>query len=116
MTEYRYLEQRPEKTRQQLYLKGRVLPAAVVFNEMLESGQTPQQAADDWGLPLEAVLECIEYCKENLDLLHDEAVEEHNWMTAKAIFAEEAAARSAEGPPPLSDESKLLEKKSDEKK
>lgn len=90
--EYIYLEQRPEKTRQQLYIKGRTLPAAAVYSEMLTAGQTPEEAARDWDLPLEAIMECIEYCNDNLELLSEEAEEERNWLKARGIEAEVVAA------------------------
>jgi uncharacterized protein (DUF433 family) len=73
---YTYLVQRPHKWKRQLYVKGRRLPATVVYSDYLLEQRTPQQLAKDWELPVEAIQECINYCQENQELLQMESDEE----------------------------------------
>lgn len=60
---WKFLWSYPHTWRKQLYMKGRKLPAAVVWSDMLVNEMTPEESAEDWDLPLEAVLEAIEYCQ-----------------------------------------------------
>jgi hypothetical protein len=43
---------------------------------MLANKYTPEQAAENFGLPLEVIEEAIEYYKENEDMIADEFLEE----------------------------------------
>ncbi len=74
--QYRYLVAHSHPWRRQLFVKGRRLPAASVYKDYLVEHRTPAQLANDWSLPLEAVTECIMYCKENQALLEMEAQED----------------------------------------
>jgi uncharacterized protein (DUF433 family) len=71
--EYKYLASRPDSWRKQLYVRGRRLRASNVHIAMLVNKMTPQEAADDWDLPLEAVEEIIRYCEANEPLITAEA-------------------------------------------
>lgn len=72
-TEWQYLERRSQSWRQQLYFKGRKLTAFAVCMDMMVNGETPQEAADNWDLPLAAVQEAITYCETHHELLKQEA-------------------------------------------
>lgn len=85
---YKYLVQRPHEWERQLYVKGRRLPAAIVYRDHVIEGRTPEELADDWDLPLEAVNECISYCEENQELLQMEAEEGLRWLAAQGITIE----------------------------
>jgi uncharacterized protein (DUF433 family) len=87
---YRYLVQRPHEWRQQLYVKGRRLTAATVFKDYRLEKRTPQQIAEDWDLPLDAVLECIYYCQENQALLAMEAEEDVKQLAKLGVKIESA--------------------------
>src|SRR5258708_3158157 len=56
-TGWKYLAPRAHAWRRQLYVKGRKLSAFNVWMEMLTNKMTPEETADDWDLPLEAVME-----------------------------------------------------------
>ena len=70
---YRYLEPRPCSSYRQLFTKGRKIRAEVLYRQTVgEDPRTPEQVAEDYELPLEMVLEAIDYCIRNEDLLRKE--------------------------------------------
>ena len=53
------------------------LRAETVYLDIVGPEQmTPEEAARNWDLPLEAVLECIDYCEKNADVLRQDWEEE----------------------------------------
>lgn len=60
--QWKYLEERPNSWRKQLYLKGRRLKAFDVWTTMQIESETAQEAAENWDLPIDVVEEIIEYC------------------------------------------------------
>ncbi|MGK7876851.1 MAG: hypothetical protein AB4426_27250 [Xenococcaceae cyanobacterium] len=86
--QWQYLEERPQSWRQQLYIKGRKLRARTVWSDMLVNGDTPSEAADNWNLPLPAILEVISYCETNRELLQQEAEEEHRYLEERGVALE----------------------------
>ena len=49
---------------------------------------TPEEAAEDWDLPLPAVKEAIAYCEANRELLQQEALEEQQYLEEQGISLE----------------------------
>ncbi|NBD31538.1 MAG: hypothetical protein GVY17_00820 [Cyanobacteria bacterium] len=84
-TQWQYLEKRPHPWRQQLYIKGRKLRAFTLWMNMIVNEMTPQQAAENWELPLAAIQEAIEYCETHQDLLEQEAQRERRHLEEKGI-------------------------------
>jgi hypothetical protein len=80
-----YLVEHAHPWKKQLYVKGRKLPAAAVWSGMTANKQTPEQAAKNWDLPIEAVREIIAYCQSNQALLRMEADEELRRLEEKGI-------------------------------
>ncbi|MFL5341896.1 MAG: DUF433 domain-containing protein [Gemmataceae bacterium] len=79
--EWKYLERNPRSSYKQLSFKGRKLHARTVYGQIVgEDGRTPEEAAEDYGLPLEAVLEAIEYCESNPPEI------ERDYMRERAIM------------------------------
>lgn len=89
---YKYLVERPHRWKRQLFVKGRRLPAATVWSDMLTNQMTPNEAAADWHLPLQAVHECICYSEENQALIEMEAEEESRMLTERGIEVDSAPA------------------------
>ena len=58
---YRYLVERPESGRQQLYLKGRNMTAGQLIYTMRANDLNAEAAAEDLALPLEQVREALVY-------------------------------------------------------
>ncbi len=81
-TNWQFLEEHPDSGKKQLFVKGRKLPAAVVWTNTLTI------AADNWDLEVEAVEEIIAYCNENRALLEQEAQEEKEKLEARGIRIE----------------------------
>ncbi len=87
-TQWQYLESRPHPWRKQLYFKGKKLKAFDVWMDMMVNRETPQEAAENWDLPLDAVMEAIEYCKTNQELLREEAEQERRYLEERGISLE----------------------------
>jgi len=71
--EYQYLEPRPGSNYRQLFLKGRRIRAAVV-DEVIHGPdpRTPEEFAQDYEIPLEVVLEALDYVARNRPLIEQE--------------------------------------------
>lgn len=87
-TQWQYLESRPQSWRQQLYLKGRKLRARTVWSDLLVNGDTPDEAAFNWDLPLAAIQEIINYCETHQSLLQKEAEMEGQYLEEKGVKLE----------------------------
>jgi uncharacterized protein (DUF433 family) len=70
---YKYLEPRPGSNYKQLFVKGRRIRAEVLYRETVGlEPRTPEEVAQDFEVPLEAVLEAIHYCEHNEPFLRQE--------------------------------------------
>jgi hypothetical protein len=79
---YKYLQPKRGSRYQQLAVGGRIR-AEILYRETLgPEPLSPQQVANEYGLPVEAVLEAIDYCQRNRELLDAERARE------QAIIAE----------------------------
>ena len=87
-TQWQYLEKRLHPWRQQLYFKGKKLKAFDVWMDMMVNKDTPQEAAENWDLSLDAVMEAIEYCQTHQELLNQEAEEERLYLEERGISLE----------------------------
>jgi uncharacterized protein (DUF433 family) len=73
MDEYQYLEPRPRSNYRQLWVKGRHIRAEVLYRHTVgPEPRTPEEVADDYGLPVAAVQEAVEYSIRNQTLLDAE--------------------------------------------
>jgi hypothetical protein len=87
--EYKYLGPRRGTLFRQYFIKGRGLRANTVYLDIVGPDQmTPEEAARNWDLPLEAVLECIDYCEKNADVIR------LDWEEGEAAHAQYRATRS----------------------
>ncbi len=86
--EWQYLEKRSHPWRKQLYLKGRRLKAFDLWANMITNEMTPEEVADNWDVPLEAVKESIRYCETHQDLLKQEALIERRYLEERGIALE----------------------------
>lgn len=62
---YQYLESRPASLYRQLFIKGTRIRAELIYRAHInaEEPRTAEELAADYGLPLPAVLEAMDYCK-----------------------------------------------------
>ncbi|TAE10264.1 MAG: hypothetical protein EAZ94_19300 [Oscillatoriales cyanobacterium] len=85
---WQYLVARPHAWRKQLYIKGRKLLASTIWRDMTANGMSPEQAVENWDLPLSAIYEAIDYCENHQELLKLEADEERYRLEAKGVRLE----------------------------
>jgi uncharacterized protein (DUF433 family) len=82
-TTYQYLEPSKHPWRKQYYIKGRRMTVGNLVSTMLLHNQTPEEAAQDRGLPLEAVLEAMDYYDKHYEVIRADAEEEKQRLKAK---------------------------------
>ena len=76
-TTYQWLEPKPyKKSTRQLGIKGRNMTVWNVVADIVVSGMTPDEVADDYDLPLEAVQEALDYYSLNKTTWIDTEVDE----------------------------------------
>jgi hypothetical protein len=72
-TPYKFLEQRPGSNYRQLFLRGRNLLAEVLYRATIgPEPRIPDEVAQDYGVPREAVEEAVDYCLHHADVLQQE--------------------------------------------
>jgi uncharacterized protein (DUF433 family) len=85
LEDWQYLVSRPHAWRKQLYVKGHKLLASTVWQDMVANQLSPEQAAENWDLPLAAIDEAIQYCASHPELLKLEADEERYRLEVKGV-------------------------------
>jgi uncharacterized protein (DUF433 family) len=85
-TQYQNLEPRPGSNYRQLFLKGRRIRAAVVYEAVHgPDPYTPEEFARDYGVPLEAIHEALDYVANNLSLIEAERDREAADVRARGL-------------------------------
>lgn len=87
---WQFLVERPHPWRRQLYIKGRKLRASTIWSDMIVNEMTPEEAAEDWDLPVAAIHEAVCYCKTHEALLNLEAEEERRRLNVRGSSIEPA--------------------------
>ncbi len=86
LTQYLHLESRPGSNYRQLFLKDRRIRAAVVYEAVHgPDAFTPEEFADDYGVPLEAVREALDFVANNLALIEAEREREAADVRARGL-------------------------------
>ena len=76
-TQYKHLEARPGSNYRQLFTKGRRIRAIILRNLTCNTEpRTPEQVAADFDLPVEAVLEAIDYCQRYPEVIEADCARE----------------------------------------
>jgi hypothetical protein len=95
-TGYELLERRAKSAYRQFFIKGTRIRAEIVYRACTaldelrvsddgEELRTPEQVAQDYGLPLAAVLEAIEYCRSNPPKIAADHARESRLMEASGL-------------------------------
>jgi uncharacterized protein (DUF433 family) len=86
-TQYQHLEPRPGSNYRQFFLKGRRIRAAVV-DEAIHGPDpfTPEEFAEEYQVPLEAVLEALDYVARNRPLIEQERDQEAASLRARGLY------------------------------
>jgi uncharacterized protein (DUF433 family) len=91
-TQYQNLESRPGSNYRQLFLNGRRIRAAVVDEAVHgPDPRTPEEFAVDYRVPLEAVLEALDYVARNKPLIEQEREREAANLRARGLVGPEPA-------------------------
>src|SRR6266568_8261816 len=76
-TQYKYLAPRYGSSYRQYFLKGSNIRAETLYRETVGiEPRTPEQVAEDFEVPVDAVYEAIRYCQENKSVLDQDREEE----------------------------------------
>lgn len=82
---YKYLRPKPGSCYQQLAVNGRIR-AEILYRETLGAeALSPEQVAQEYQLPVEAVLEAIHYCENNRELLDAERAREQATIESRGL-------------------------------
>jgi uncharacterized protein (DUF433 family) len=73
---FRYLVGRPEKGREQPYLRGRNMTVGQLIYTIRANNLTSEEAAEDFNLPVEQVLEAQAYYQTHSELIASEMAQE----------------------------------------
>jgi uncharacterized protein (DUF433 family) len=85
--QYQHLEARPGSNYRQLWLKGRRIRAAVFYEEIHgPEPRTPEELARDYEIPLEVILEALDYATRNLPLIEQEREREAANLRARGLL------------------------------
>ena len=83
--QYKHLQPKAGSNYRQLFVNGRIR-AEILYRETVGAEPlSPEQVAREYGLPVEAVLEAIDYCKLNQQLLHRERAEEEASIRTRGL-------------------------------
>lgn len=82
---WKYLVQREHPWQRQMSVKGMRLLAATVWRDLITNNQTPEEAAEEWGIPAGAVEEAVRWCELNRDLIKMEAREEARRLSSAGV-------------------------------
>lgn len=85
---YRYLVARDHPWRRQLYLRGRNLTVGQLVYNMRAEQLLPEQAAERYDLPLEAIREALSYYQSHRELVGSEAEAEKQYLLKKGYRLE----------------------------
>ena len=85
-TQYPHLEPRPGSNYRQLFLKGRRIRAAVIDEAVHgPDPRTPEEFARDYQVPLDAVIEALDYVVQNRPLIEQERDREAARLRARGF-------------------------------
>ena len=95
-SEYKYLQPKPGSNYRQLFVNGRIR-AEILYRETVgPEPLSPEEVAREYGLPVEAVAEAIDYCLHHRELLDAERVREADRIRAAGRDLWPYAPRNAE--------------------
>jgi uncharacterized protein (DUF433 family) len=85
--QYRHLEPRPGSNYRALWLRGRRIRAAVVYESIHGPDlRTPEEFAADFQVPLDAVLEALDYVAHNPEIVQQDREREAASLRARGLL------------------------------
>ena len=86
---YQYLENRPDKHSQELFVRGTGVRASTVWHDRYVSRRTPEEISRERDLSLEAVYEALSFCLENWEAICKEKELETQRIESLGFFGEQ---------------------------
>jgi len=81
--QWTYLVRKPKSSYKQLFVKDRWVAARTLYGQFVgEDARSAEQLAEDFNVPLEAVLESIAYCQSNPPEIREDWEREEALMEA----------------------------------
>src|SRR5690348_14644859 len=75
--QWKWLYHYPKSSYKQLSIRGTKIHARTIYGQAVgEGARTPEELAEDYGVPLEAVREAIEYCESDPPEIREDFEEE----------------------------------------
>jgi hypothetical protein len=104
---WEYLERRAGSSYQQLSVKGKRIWAWTLYCEFMNEKEprTPEQLAEDWDIPLQAVQEAIAYCRSDPPEIREDQRKDE--LLAEAIGMNDPAVQCTGKPRCLSTEERV---------
>ncbi|MFO0965027.1 MAG: hypothetical protein U0793_05485 [Gemmataceae bacterium] len=93
---YKYLQPKRGSNYRQLAVNGRIRAEVLYRQTVGPERLTPEEVANEYGLPLDAVLEAIHYCEHNRELLAAERAHEEATIAARGLDRWPHAPKDAE--------------------
>ena len=86
-TQYKFLERDPKSCYRQLSIKGRRIKARTLYGRYMseEEPMTAEEIAEDYDLPIEAVLEAIAYCESDPPEIREDFERDERLMEASGM-------------------------------
>ncbi len=85
---YKHLVARPHPWRKQLYLHGRNMTVGQLVATMRANKLSPEEAAEDFSLPIAQVKEALAYYEAHSDVVNAELREEKRYLQAQGYAVE----------------------------
>jgi hypothetical protein len=70
--EYRYLKPKRGSRYRQLFVNGRIMAEILYRQTVGREPLTPEEVANEYGVPVDAVLEAIHYCERHPEILEED--------------------------------------------
>jgi hypothetical protein len=99
LAQYRYLRVKSGSNYRQLAVNGRIRAEIIYRQTVGREPLTPEQVAQEYRLPVEAVLEAIRYCEENQEVLDADRAMEDASIKAHGLDRWPHAARDSKSMP-----------------
>ena len=86
-TTWKYLAPNPKSAYKQLFIRGRRIRARTLYGMYMSAEEplTPEQIAQEYNLPIEAVEEAIAYCKTDPPEIKEDFAREERIMQATGM-------------------------------
>jgi uncharacterized protein (DUF433 family) len=85
---YRYLDSRPEKNSEELFVRGTGIRASTIWHDRYVSRMTPDQISSDRDIPVEAVYEALAFCQEEWENICRDKDSERQRLESLGFFEE----------------------------